>query len=160
MVTYGWPFLLALWLEFCHTFGMSLTSDDVVLIRSSFTVLLGRMQGDTAFADAIYDGLFYAAPEVRPMFSGNMRVQAEKLTAMFVRIVGNLTKPEALAEQIKLLGKSHAGYGVEAAHYAVLKDVIVAVFQREAPDVFDDPTLTAWGKAYDILAAGMLAEKG
>lgn len=94
------------------------------------------------------------------MFSGSMRVQAEKLTAMFIRIVGNLTKPEALAAQIKMLGKSHAGYGVEAAHYAVLKGVIVSVFQREAPDVFDAPTLTAWGKAYDILAAGMLAQKG
>lgn len=137
---------------------MSLTPDDITLIRLSFAKLLGKMQKDTDFADAIYTELFRIAPQAESMFSGRRRIQAEKLTAMFVRIVGNLDKPDALTKQVMLLGKSHAGYGVTKAHYEILKSVIITVFTTKAPDVFDSATLGAWDKAYDILAGGMLAE--
>lgn len=136
-----------------------LTPQEIQLVKSSFASLLGKFTSGTDLTMAIYDRLFEVAPEARAMFSPSQRTQAEKLKAMLVQLVAYLDKPDKLNELTTRLGQSHSEYQVESAHYDILKEVLVHVFQDKAADVFDAPTLEVWGKTYDFIAAQMLSHK-
>lgn len=132
-----------------------LTPTETTLVRKSFIIILSNLNNDTDLAKMVYEKLFKVAPQARGMFSQNMALQEEKLVSMLTQLVMSIGQPNVLNGLIFQLGTSHKAYGVEAAHYDILKEVLIDTFTTIAPEDFTPPTVTAWAKLYDAVANGM-----
>lgn len=142
---------------------MDFNNQDATRVRLSLVQLLPKMDD---FSLAIYDRLFEIAPAVRPMFSDKMDIQREKLVATLSWVASNAPKLAAdtkedvtsvaqLRQKVRELGRRHRELGVEAAHYGVLKGVMVDVLHELLGTSFDTETEEAWGRFYDVVAAEM-----
>ena len=65
-------------------------------------------------ADLFYGRLFEIAPEVRPLFPGDLTEQKKKLMGMLATAVSNLHQVEKIVPAVEDLGRRHSGYGVTA----------------------------------------------
>ncbi|MEM6631098.1 MAG: adenylate/guanylate cyclase domain-containing protein, partial [Bacteroidota bacterium] len=83
------------------------------------------LKEEEKFAALFYDKVFERAPQARSMFRNSMANQGKMLTHMLGSIVYSLSRPEHLTLGLKKLGKSHVKYGVEAAHYPVVKEAML-----------------------------------
>lgn len=142
------------------------TTDDATRVRLSLASLLRDMNG---FSQALYNRLFAVAPGVRPMFSGNLDIQREKLVATLSLVAANAPKLSAdtqesarsvteIKQRIRDLGRRHRDLGVQDAHYDVLKGVLIGVLRDRIGAEFDDVTEEAWSRFYDVVAAEMMAK--
>mgnify|MGYP002633993449 CR=1 FL=1 len=125
----------------------------ITLLETSFQAL--APQGDQLVA-AFYDTLFERHPAVRPMFADDMTAQKAALLGALVLTVNNLRKPDVLLPTLRTLGAKHAGYGVQAAHYDVVRDTLLDVMQRLAGGLWTDDLHAAWTAALDVVGATML----
>jgi hemoglobin-like flavoprotein len=129
-----------------------LTANDVALVRASFA-MVAPIQG--AAADLFYDHLFAIAPQLRPLFPADLTEQKRKLMAMISAAVGGLGDLAKLVPVVKALGARHAGYGVAAAHYAIVGEALLWTLERGLGDKFTPDVKSAWTKVYGVLAATM-----
>ncbi len=125
----------------------------IELIETSFQALAPR--GDELVA-AFYDTLFAQHPAVRPMFSDDITAQRGALLGALVVTVNNLRKPDVLLPTLRELGARHAGYGVQAAHYDVVRDTLLSVMAELAGDLWSADLAAAWTSALDVVGATML----
>jgi hemoglobin-like flavoprotein len=131
-----------------------LTANDIMLVRASFARVVPIKN---AAADLFYDRLFEVAPQLRRMFPADLRQQKQKLMAMLATAVGGLTDLETLVPKVKALGARHGGYGVRAADYNVVGEVLLWTLERGLADAFTPEVRAAWTKVYGVLAATMQA---
>ena len=123
-----------------------LTAKQLAELQQSFVLVEANQD---AIAKALFDRLFKAAPQVKPLFKGDLKAQVRKLIAAFGDAITSFDDLATLASKARSLGIRHKGYGVEADHYDVLAEVWVAAlddvlgndFTRDARDVW---TLTYW----------------
>lgn len=104
-----------------------------------------------------YKNLFAAAPQLRPLFKGDIDQQAAKLMQMISLAVGKLNEPELLLPTLQQLGKRHAGYGVEPAHYGIVGAALIDTLQQGLGDRFDADTRRAWTDVYAVMTQVMTA---
>ena len=67
---------------------------------------------DLTPADEFYRRLFELAPEVRPMFKGDMGLQVKKFSDMLAWVIAHLEDPKELCKELHALGARHRDYGV------------------------------------------------
>ena len=96
---------------------IAMTPQQIKLVQTSFASV--RSIADTAAA-LFYGRLFELDPSLRRLFHGNMSVQGRKLMAMLEYIVAGLHRPETIMPAVQELGRRHADYGVQEAHYATV----------------------------------------
>lgn len=128
-------------------------SRQIDLVQNSFmhlTPIAGQL------AEAFYKRLFEIAPEVRPLFKGDMTEQGGKLMATLGVAVKGLTNLEGIIPVVEELARKHLGYGVEAEHYesvgaALLDALEFSLGSAYSPDIGD-----AWASAYSILSSTMI----
>jgi hemoglobin-like flavoprotein len=96
---------------------IAMTLQQIKLVQTSFASV--RSITDTAAA-LFYGRLFELDPSLRRLFHGNMSVQGRKLMAMLEYIVAGLHRPETIMPAVQELGRRHADYGVQEAHYATV----------------------------------------
>jgi hemoglobin-like flavoprotein len=126
----------------------------IALLQSSFEKLSAAPE-ETALL--FYARLFATHPEVRPMFTTPLAVQAQKFMAMLSLIVTGLHRPATIIGEIKHLGERHVAYGTRPAHYeAVGAALLWAIEQRLGP-AFTPEVHAAWHEAY-FLIAGLMKE--
>src|SRR5215813_14139657 len=118
---------------------IAMTPQQTKLVQTSFASV--RSIADTAAA------LFY----------GNIRIQGRKLMAMLEYIVAGLHRPETIMPAVQELGRRHADYGVQEAHYATVGTALLwALRQGLGPQC--TPTVeAAWAATYTLLADTMQA---
>ncbi len=120
------------------------------------------LKNEEAFAKRFYDHVFEAAPSVRSLFKTNMEGQRRLLTHMLAGIVYSLSRPEHLEMGLKALGKSHAKYGVQAAHYPVVKKILIQTIEEELGVHYTPRVAEAWDTAIGMVVGKMemaMAEK-
>ena len=66
-----------------------------------------------------YGRLFEIAPEVKPLFKGDMAEQGRKLMATLAVVVGALHNLPTILPAASTLAKKHVDYGVKPSHYAI-----------------------------------------
>jgi len=98
-----------------------------------------------------YDNLFEADPSLRPLFRGDMQEQAAKLTSMITTAVSRLDNLDVLVPVLVALGKRHAGYGVQPAHYAVVGAALLKTLEQGLGDSFTDDVRQAWVTVYGVM---------
>lgn len=131
----------------------SLSQQDVRLVQESFSALSAH---PAKLAARFYAHLFRIDPRLRRLFHGGMVEQGKKLVDMLALVAARLDRIEELLPTIRELGARHAGYRVEAAHYATARAALLAAFDDVLSEPMPATTQVAWGRAYDLLAETMI----
>jgi hemoglobin-like flavoprotein len=124
------------------------------LVRDSFA---GIRHAAGPLATLFYGRLFAYAPELRPLFKGDMREQSAKLMAMVEACVESLGRLDELRPQLRELGHRHVGYGTKAAHYPVVGKALLWSLGQALEHRFDADTRQAWSALLDEICGEMLA---
>lgn len=129
-----------------------MTQEDMHLVQSSWAQV--RPISAQA-AEMFYDRLFQAAPELRPLFRGDMHKQGERLMKMIDTAVNELEDWDELFPLLQDLGQRHAGYGVRDADYDKVAAALLWTLEKGLGDAFTDEVKLAWISTYTILANTM-----
>lgn len=129
-----------------------MTPEQVTLVQSSFEKV--RPIADTA-AQLFYDRLFEIAPEVRPLFTGNIKEQGRKLMTMLATAIASLDKIEQIVPAIQELGRRHGTYGVRDNYYGHVGEALLWTLERGLGDDFTPEVKDAWAAVYNTLADTM-----
>ena len=132
---------------------MSLTANQIVLVQSSF----GKVKPIAQDAAAIfYARLFEIAPQVKPMFKGDMVEQGRKLMGMLNIVVNGLNNLDAIVPAAQNLARGHVAYGVQAAHYAFVGSALLYALEQGLGPDFTPEVQQAWTSAYTLLSGVMI----
>ena len=95
-----------------------MTPEQIAQVQQSFAKVAPI--ADEA-AGLFYNRLFEIAPELRPLFRGNMAEQGRKLMATLAIVVNGLDKLETILPAASALAKRHISYGTQPGHYPVVR---------------------------------------
>ena len=131
------------------------TEQEIALVRSTWEPV--SKEPETA-AELFYSKLFETAPEVRPLFKGDMAEQGKKLMQMIAIAVNNMDRVGEIVPALVELGARHEGYGALPAHYPVVGSVLLDTLGQALGDDFTPEARAAWTKTYGAIAGAMLNE--
>ena len=131
-----------------------MTPSQIDLIQESFRKVVPI--ADTA-ATVFYGRLFEIAPEVKPLFKGDMSLQGAKLMATLGMVVAGLNDLSKIVPAAESLARKHVAYGVKEAHYAPVGAALLWTLERGLGPDFTPETKEAWAEAYAILSSVMIA---
>lgn len=131
-----------------------MTTDQVHLIRKSFATLARH---EHVAALIFYRRLFEIAPELRPIFKGDIEEQSKKLLEMLAVLIAMLEKPYGLELELKAMGARHAGYGVKDEHYAFVGAALLGMLAEALGENFTPEVRAAWTALYGAVEATMKA---
>jgi nitric oxide dioxygenase len=129
-----------------------MTPRQIELIQDTFAAV---RPNDEAAADLFYSRLFEIAPEVRPMFRGDLKEQGRKLMATLAFVVAGLSRFDKLKAAVSKLGSRHASYGVQDQHYAAVAEALLWTLRQGLGASFTSEAEEAWTVAYTMLAGTM-----
>ena len=130
-----------------------MTPEQVQLIKLSFTqVMANRDRVGTLF----YERLFTIAPEVRPLFKGDVNAQSRKLMDTMALAIGMLRDTPTLVSTLKGLAKRHVAYGVRDEHYDKVGEALLWTLAEALGPAFTPQAHAAWGALYATLKQIML----
>ncbi|WP_398478800.1 globin family protein [Tardiphaga sp.] len=132
-----------------------MTPDQIALVQDSFKKVVPI--ADVA-ADLFYGRLFEIAPEVKPMFRGDIKEQGRKLMATLGVVVTGLTRLETVLPAASALARKHVDYGVKAEHYAPVGAALLWTLEKGLGDAWTPDLADAWATAYGTLSNFMIAE--
>lgn len=126
---------------------------EIELVQKSFAEVAPRA-GEAA--ELFYARLFEIAPEVRPLFKGDMADQGAKLMTTLGVVVNGLRDLDRIVPVAQALARQHVGYGVTAAHYPSVGAALLHTLKTALGDGFDAETEAAWAAAYGTLSEVMI----
>ncbi|MEL6793444.1 MAG: globin family protein [Pseudomonadota bacterium] len=129
-------------------------SDKIALVETSFAQVAPIK--DMA-AELFYNRLFTIAPEVEPMFKGDMKAQGSKLMATLAVAVNGLRDLDALVPVIQDLAARHVTYGVTPKHYEPVGEALLWTLKQGLGDGYTPEVEAAWIEAYVLLSETMVA---
>ncbi len=133
---------------------VSLTPRQKRLVRDSFESV--REYSDPVVT-LFYGRLFELAPQVRPLFKIEIRAQSAKLLDTLSTLVDALDRFEKLRVTLAELGRRHAEYKVEPAHYQVLVQALPWAFAQASGLEFDSDTRAAWELLLNLVSEVMIS---
>lgn len=125
------------------------------LIRKSFATI--EAHGSIA-ALIFYRHLFELDPALRPLFQGDIEIQAKKLTEMLAALIGLLEHGPTLEAEVEAMGARHAGYGVRGSHYATVGTALLGMLEEVMGSDFTPEVKDAWTALYE--AVEILMKRG
>jgi hemoglobin-like flavoprotein len=132
-----------------------MTPADVTLVKSSFD----KVKPIASDAAALFYGrLFEIAPEVKPLFKGEITEQGRKLMATLAVVVNGLDNLPSILPAASALAKKHVGYGVKAEHYTPVGAALLWTLERGLGADWTPPVAAAWTNAYTTLSGFMIGE--
>jgi hemoglobin-like flavoprotein len=109
-----------------------------------------------AAATIFYDRLFELDPSLRRLFSRtDMAGQRRNLMQTLAVVVASIDRLESIVPAVEALGRRHAGYGVEAAHFETVGQALLDTLAVGLGEGFTAEVRDAWATAYGILAGVM-----
>lgn len=130
-----------------------MTPSDIGLVQSSFAKVAPL--ADEAGA-IFYRRFFEIAPEVRPLFRGDMDEQGRMFMSMLSLAVNGLGAFDSLKPALRDLAARHAGFGVKAEHYAPLGAALIWVMEQNLGEGFTEEVRSAWISVYGALSQVMI----
>lgn len=132
-----------------------MTPDQVNLVQKSF----GQVApiADQA-AEMFYGRLFEIAPEVKPLFHGDMADQRRKLIAALAMVVNGLDRLDTILPSASALAKRHVAYGVTAPQYAPVGAALLWTLEQGLGPQWTPEVAQAWTDAYTTLSGFMIGE--
>ena len=106
-------------------------------------------------ASLFYARLFETDPSLRTLFKSDMVTQGRALMGMLRVAVNGLDRLDELVPAVEALGRRHAGYGVQAAHYGTVGKVFLETLEVGLGSDFTPEVREAWIEVYTVLADTM-----
>ncbi len=132
-----------------------MTPTQVKLIQDSFA----KVAPISAQAAALFYGrLFEIAPEVKPLFKGDMKDQGRKLMATLAVVVNGLSDLNSILPAASTLAERHVAYGVTPDHYAPVGAALLWTLERGLGAQWTQELAAAWAAAYATLSSFMIGE--
>ena len=125
---------------------------DVERVQESFNSILRRK--GTAGAQ-LYEKLFELDPSLKPMFTGDMGRQGEKLIDSIAIAVRQLDQPYALRDGFRRMGERHRNYGVRDKDYKTMSAALLWMLEQSLGDDFTPEIRASWIAMYNFVAAMM-----
>jgi hemoglobin-like flavoprotein len=132
-----------------------MTPEQVALIQHSFAKV-APIAGQAAAL--FYGRLFEIAPDVKPLFHGDMTEQGRKLMATLAVVVNGLTDLDSILPAASALAKKHVAYGVEAQHYSPVGVALLWTLEHGLGVEWTPKLADAWTAAYTTLSGYMIDE--
>ena len=132
-----------------------MTPDQIKAIQDSFASVAPISEQAAAL---FYEQLFEIAPNVKPLFHGDMKEQGRKLMATLAVVVNGLRNLESILPAASALAKRHVDYGVKAADYAPVGAALLWTLEKGLGAQWTPELAAAWGSAYTILSEYMIGE--
>jgi len=132
-----------------------MTPEQISLIQNSLANV--ALISDQAAA-LFYGRLFEIAPEVKPLFRGDMTEQGRKLMTTLGIVVRGLSDLETILPAASALAKRHVTYGVKASHYGPVGAALLWTLEQGLGTEWTPQLATAWTTAYTTLSGYMIAE--
>lgn len=130
-----------------------MTPHDIELVQRSFAEI-APIDDETGFK--FYQRLFEIAPELRPLFPGDMDEQGRMFMSMLTVAVNGLGNLEIVEPDLRDLAIRHIGYGVKPEHYAKVGAALMWILEQNLGDAFTPEVRAAWRAVYDSLAKIMI----
>jgi hemoglobin-like flavoprotein len=132
-----------------------MTPDQVKAIQESFAEVVPISEQAAA---NFYGRLFEIAPEVKPLFRGDLEEQGRKLMAMLAAVVNGLGNLETILPAASALAKRHIDYGGKAADYEPVGTALLWTLERGLGPQWTPELARAWTEAYTVLFGFMISE--
>lgn len=133
--------------------GVAVTSKQVELVQESF---INVVPIASTAADIFYNKLFELDPNLRALFTGDMRMQGRKLMSMIGAAVNGLNNVGTLLPIVQDLGRRHVTYGVEDEHYNTVATALLFTLETGLESLWNDELKEAWTAVYVLLSSVML----
>ena len=130
-----------------------MTPTEIQLVQGSFQSVKPIMEQAAAL---FYGRLFEIAPEVKPLFSGDMDEQGRKLMKTLTIAVSGLNDLNSLVPVVQKLGQGHVAYGVKPEHYPKVGEALIWTLGQGLGDAFTPDVEAAWKHTYQILSDTMM----
>jgi hemoglobin-like flavoprotein len=106
-------------------------------------------------ATLFYGRLFELDPQLKPLFSTDIKEQGRKLMTMITAAVRGLSDLGRLVPVVEDLGRRHVGYGVKDSHYDTVGAALLWTLEQGLGPAFTAEVKEAWAAVYNILASTM-----
>jgi hemoglobin-like flavoprotein len=110
-----------------------------------------------ALAEDFYRRAFETQPELTAMFTTDPALQRARFGAELTVIVSSIRRFDDFADRTHALGHRHRGYGVRAAHYALMGNALLGALAAALGDAWTAGMEQAWRVAYNLTAEAMQA---
>ena len=130
-----------------------MTERQILLVKNSWSYVI--VNADEA-GQLFYKHLFEVAPEVKPMFKGDIKEQARKLMNMVTYIVTKLQKLDEIIDEVRSLAQRHGKYGVKPHYYQIVGTSLLWTLKEGLGDKWNLETEEAWTTVYTFLADAMI----
>ena len=114
-------------------------------------------EGSTRLAKCFYDHLFAMVPEVRVMFSHDLKPQQQRMADALLSVIRYLDEPEEIADYLRNLGaRHHRELGVLPEHYPHVGRALVRAVSEVSP-TWSSSMSSSWVLVYQWITAHMIA---
>jgi hemoglobin-like flavoprotein len=131
------------------------TPEQVQAIQESFAKVAPISEQAAAL---FYARLFDIAPEVKPLFRGDITEQGRKLIATLAVVVNGLSNLNSVLPAASALAKRHVDYGVKASDYEPVGAALLWTLERGLGEQWTPELAAAWASAYSLLSEFMIGE--
>ncbi|MEM6620795.1 MAG: globin family protein [Pseudomonadota bacterium] len=128
--------------------------DQIDVVQASFRKVVPIAD---AAAAMFYGRLFDIAPEVKPLFKGDMAEQGQKLMATLGVVVNGLRDLEKILPVAQGLAGRHVVYGVTPVMYKPVGEALIWTLEQGLGDAFTPEVKNAWIDAYTLISEAMVS---
>jgi hemoglobin-like flavoprotein len=104
-----------------------------------------------------YARAFRRDPALLEMFTSDPTVQQARFAAELAEIVASIRRLDRFCPAVRALGARHRGYGVRAAHYRLMGEILLDALATALGSQWTPAVEEAWALAYALTAETMLA---
>ncbi|CAG7623064.1 Flavohemoprotein [Paenibacillus allorhizosphaerae] len=134
-----------------------LRESTIQIIKSTVPVL--ELHG-TDITKRFYHLLFTNHPELLHVFNhANQKQgrQPEALANAIYAAAQHIDKLETILPVVKQIAHKHRSLGIQAEHYPIVGNTLLAAIKDVLGDAATEPILTAWAEAYGIIADAFIS---
>jgi len=103
-----------------------------------------------------YARLFLAYPHLRELFPVSMAAQQDRLVAALGRIVSTVHDADGAAPFIHQLGRDHRKFAVQADHYPMVGEALLATLEYFLGDEWTPELAADWSAAFTLVSNAMI----
>jgi hemoglobin-like flavoprotein len=105
--------------------------------------------------ELFYRRLFDIEPDMRTLFKGDMKKQAEMLMTAIGLTVESLDHPERVTPQLERIGQRHIGYGAMPNDFDKFGAALLWAFGQSLGDAWTPEVQAAWVEAFEFIRQNM-----
>lgn len=133
---------------------MALTAQETRLLRETFEAIRPDLEDASV---AFYQRLFERAPDLQDLFRSDIANQGMRFMSAVGLIIDRMETGREATNQLRRLGTGHAALGVKPEHFDPMRDALIDTFRARLGERFTPEAAAAWCRAYDEIAAAMIA---